>query len=109
MTELLNNLRAVRAQITTPDRWTKGWFARDQYGNECRSQDSTATCWCIMGAITFVTPRDRKKLAIVKDVLSAHLPTWYCLSDFNDRPTTTHADIIALIDRAIATEEKESV
>ena len=40
----------------------------------------------------------------------AHLPAdFVSLTSFNDNPTTTHADIIALIDRAIATEEKEIV
>ena len=111
MTELLKNLRAVRAQIATQDRWTKGTFSRDQRGNYTKPISRTATCWCLLGAIEAVEPVSAKNTWEITGALHNQLENLgdgFCLAIFNDDPATTHADIIALIDRAIASEEREN-
>lgn len=90
---LKDDLIAAKALIDTPEKWIRGAF-RNAHG------------YCLLGAVREVAARkapeacwyDSKML----DALWAHIPGPYANPvGFNDRPNTTHADIMALFDRAI--------
>lgn len=94
-----------------PEKWTKGSWARDAYGNHCKITSENAECFCIGGAVgrsvqynhTGLYPIDMVNM--VFEVLFNHLPEdglYEVLMDFNDHCDTTHQDILALFDRAIA-------
>ena len=94
----LQALKAARERISTPDRWTKGAFARSRDGNEVHFTSSSASCWCAMGALGIEAP------SCYAPSLSKSIPKdsgAFTLAQYNDRPATTHEDIMALFDRAI--------
>jgi hypothetical protein len=106
-------LRAARARIADPAHWTKGAFARtanvslDERGTGCNAVDPRATCWCAEGAIRFVTNDDRHAHEAVGKLLELAVDPGGRLSiaTFNDSSGTTHADVLAAFDRAIAIAE----
>ena len=99
MTSIAQVLRDARALIDTPDKWVKGYNERDG-------------CMCVLGAIAKVL-RSRNVIPDWEYSESAEmakfLPAGFRqIDDFNDHPTTTHADVMALFDRAIAAAELET-
>ena len=113
-------LRAARKTIEREDDWTHGVMARDGGGNPCGSASTEARCWCLVGAVqraTFdlsLSPPFRDPVLIrLYDALNREEPSgaWRVgekapvetiqamLTAFNDN--RTHADILALLDRAI--------
>lgn len=48
-------LKAAKQLISTPERWTKGFYARDKEGNTVRVSYPEAVCWCAEGALFAVT------------------------------------------------------
>jgi hypothetical protein len=91
-----DDLIAAKALIDTPEKWTKGAFSN---GKGCR---------CAMGAVMTVRGGDsyiaRKPLAALRRQLPAEFirEDVFDVSSFNDDTATTHADIMALFDRAIS-------
>ncbi len=47
-------LRAARKLIETPDKWTKGEYARDAEGKVCPRRGKEACQWCASGALQYV-------------------------------------------------------
>lgn len=96
--ELQSALRGVRDLITDPSRWTTRAGARDAEGYPTYWMDPDATCWCALGAIA-KTIGDRSAIA---DAATHYLARFASpnLVKFND--THTHAEVLALFDRAIA-------
>ena len=102
----LQILKAARELLSTPERWTKGWSARDAAGNRLATTDPDAVCWCAGGAVERITGGSTQSGGKAEIVLAIVLPDKaICLGLWNDAPSTTHADILALYDRAIALEE----
>jgi hypothetical protein len=105
--EVADVLRKAREKISDPARWTKGEFARDVHGkglnNGC---DPTATCYCALGAVEAVVnaPFFSMNAHSVVTALNACV-NGDSIADINDADTTTHADILAAFDRAIAAAE----
>lgn len=104
MATVKENLIAAKALIDTPEKWGRG-----DYENE-------AGCLCAYGAIMkakygFVLEYDDGPFSEDHALMHALPPlsgVKFDLADvsaFNDHPDTTHADIMALFDRAIAAEE----
>lgn len=99
MTSVRENLIAARALIDTPEKWTQG---------SLRIGD----CLCAMGAVQAVLPKNYHGLisdtAQFKALQNA-LPDGFKWSvpSFNDARSTTHADIMALFDRAISSLDEE--
>lgn len=85
------NLIAAKALIDTPDKWIKHAFERDG-------------CFCAVGAVRTVqkaeTGRALDALYEAADELCGR-----GVMRFNDAENTTHADIMALFDRAIAAQD----
>jgi len=97
-------LRAARAKIAEPEHWAKGADALNAAGKWADPLSADAVSWCAIGALG-VSGRYWMQAC---DLMESLLPD-SCDRDvarFNDDPTTTHADILALFDRAIAAAEK---
>ena len=98
MTEVTELLTEARARIARG--WTQGASARDVTGSVTRAWAEEAVCWCAMGAV-----------ACRDDDWTTAEPAWAALraavggetwvSEWNDAPGRTQADVLALYDRAI--------
>lgn len=104
-TTLRDDLIAGKSLIADPAHWLKGNIA-----------DPDDTCFCAYGAICFA-PRGRwfSSDDAGLNALTAAIPAGFVsdgsklkLALYNDHPDTTHADIMALFDRAIASAESSS-
>ena len=84
-------------------------MAKDaQGGNRHRGYSPGTTCWCAVGAVEAATGYAviEPNTALAVRALERVMPRREgSVPSFNDAPTTTHADILALFDRAIAAEE----
>lgn len=97
-------LRAAKALIDTPDKWTKNATARDADGKAVRPLSARAVCWCGFGAL----------VKACGNTAAAHLRAFESfngsgnIAGLNDREGTAHADVMAMFDRAIALAEQPS-
>ena len=101
--ETIEILRSARALIDAPEKWTKWTEARDAAGLGVPCYDKNAVCFCAVGAV--VRHPTNGKTFFALRLLREALPTGGYIDEYNDHPETTHADILALFDRAIAAEE----
>jgi hypothetical protein len=111
MTKTAETLRAAKARIDTPAKWTQGQFARDSNDRPCSPLNPDATCFCIYGAVSrsVVETRGFSNFDLTI-VLKSALPKRVSRADnFNDHPDTSHTDVMAFFDRAIALAEAEGV
>lgn len=104
----LDILKAARELLSDAKRWGKHLTASDSWGNSVSPTSPSAHCWCVYGAIekarSSMDDNDRAEVLLAK-----YLPPKETgISTFNDRLTTSHADILALFDRAIAAEERRA-
>lgn len=102
-------LRRAKALIDTPAKWTKGALARDAAGTRlpwsARPPYDGAVCFCAEGALAKAAGESlphRPWMAMQEAVGTDSLFEW------NDEPTTTHAEVMAAFDRAIAACEQDS-
>jgi hypothetical protein len=104
-------LRVTRVKLAGPDSWTKGCFARTDGGTNVSYESKDAVCWCLQGALFSVTD-DTQKLSIALDMIEGALfdqsLPFDTIPKYNDAPETTHSDILATLDRAIAAAEFQS-
>ncbi len=103
----LENLRELRKLLAKPERWIRTHYARDAEGRPVGSCDPSATSWCLVGGWHRVTAK------YYGDELEYQDENLYDLfkrhgirspSSFND--TSTHAEVIAELDKIIAAEER---
>jgi len=111
--EVLATLRGARALIAHPDNWIKGAEARDSESNDVEAESESATCFCTVGALhramVVAGKGDNVELYMeAQGQLIRHRLESGGLVFFNDDPTTTHADVLDMFDRAIAELEKNS-
>ena len=100
----LETLIAARALIASPESWIKDNSAQDANGVPVGTFYEGACKFCTVGAITCASGETLTETRA--SILRAHLPKPFDnLVNFNDHPDTTHADVLALFDRAIASEE----
>ena len=106
MSQLLTDLLAVRELLSVPERWNKGFGARNSKGEAVSSLSPTACAWCLKGACAQVTGIEYSVVGDRFDrlIVSIRMVCGYFVSDFNDAPGRTHAEVLALIDKAIETE-----
>ncbi|HUQ94994.1 MAG TPA: hypothetical protein VM120_25165, partial [Bryobacteraceae bacterium] len=79
---------------------------RDGLGENVFSRDPEACSWCLSGAVRAENSSwsSRRIRRILTEEVGRILAEW------NDDPTTTHGDVMALLDRCIArAEEQEGV
>lgn len=92
----------VKARALVEKGWTKDAYARDSSGDRVPYYDFTACQWCMVGAVDAAD--DIRLRFSAKDILRRVIGGQ--ISAFNDAPSTTHADVLAAFDRAIAECEK---
>lgn len=98
-------LRKARALLEMQNHWTKRAFALNAEGYVTDPTGNDAVCWCSVGAIRRVAGGAHRTAVIEStNALTACLSGRY-ISEFNDDPNTTHADVLAMFDRAIARAE----
>lgn len=99
-------LIAAKDLIRSPDKWTRDFYARDSDGVEVSPDNSTAVCWCALGAIAYATNTDWNQFwSLSSDTASALLGAAHVDEDvpaWNDDPARTHAEVMEGFDRAIA-------
>ncbi len=89
--ELRSGLVKAKHLIQSPDSWLQGGLLRDNK-------------MCALGALCCAVPEsDVEGYISAKNALREALPAGeISVPTFNDKPTTTHADVLALFDRAIS-------
>jgi len=88
-----------RRKIENPDQWVKGALMIERAGGRA---------YCALGACDFSEEAGERSGA--SDYLRAAIPKSHraevCrLSSYNNHPDTTHADVLSLFDRAIASRK----
>lgn len=95
--EVLRELTATRALIADPSHWGKVHYREGER-------------YCVSGAARQVGMSMASKRLLSLEVPATFRadPVWRkWVPQFNDHPTTTHADVLALFDRAIAARRAE--
>lgn len=91
-------LRAARALIDSPEKWTQGAFARRADSEHaCSIRDVGATRFCAAGAVVRAGGGGDATAALRE--ATGHFGGLYA---WNDAPERTHAEVLAVFDRAIA-------
>jgi hypothetical protein len=93
---LRDDLIAAKALIDTPEKWAKGSEVDTTEGRRCAAVacNDFALAHSMFGRLQSALPSPHRERAASLGVAA--------IFDFNDDPRTTHADIMALFDRAIA-------
>lgn len=99
-TEAIETLRKMRELLSVPERWTQRRCARNENGFEVPPDSPGAVCFCLIGAAGKVTGNFGLPLDVL-DKLTFPEPC----SVWQDAPGRTHAEVIDLLDRAIAQSE----
>jgi hypothetical protein len=105
-------LRAARETIADPKHWTQGAYARDKHGVPVDSLRGEGCTFCTFGAVRHVVAKENAEYFEAEVALDSSVPrdgmgATIGAINFNDAPTTTHADVLALFDRAIARAEAQ--
>ena len=101
-------LGAARALLSQPQSWSQGAFAYDQTDHRVPYGAKTACSWCLEGAIRRAASRGNatetnvgRALTLVRNII--HVPGNYpTVQGWNDRATTTHREVLVVLDKAIA-------
>ena len=109
---VIEHLNAMRNLLVAPERWTKSLSARNASGDIERPTSPSAACWCIVGASIRAHNDLRNSHAVADDALdrldrASPAPPGRGIVWFNDLDGTTHADILAVLDRAIELAKQE--
>lgn len=94
----------MRDLLDSPDKWTKGAYARNAAGNECLPIADEACCWCLRGAFircyadTKTGEAAGRKLLVALNALDDKYKGRITM--FNDNPSTTFEDIRRLLELA---------
>lgn len=102
MSQLKTDLQQVRDLLADPKRWTQGSYARDADGNPLSYRHPDAVCLCLDGAVIEIAG-DTEGARYTE--MQAHLEAQNDgnnYANFNDAEDTTHADVLAFLDKAIA-------
>ena len=99
----------ARHLLLKPQSWSQGAFAYNEGDHRVSHNDASACSWCLEGAIRRVAKRGRaleihieRALLLVRAII--HVPGNYpTIQGWNDRETTRHSDVLAVLDKAIAT------
>ena len=82
----------VRELLSDESKWCQDWYGRDALG-EGAAFDGPAACqWCLMGAI-FRCYHDSRDV-----VIAVYGKTGRTITDWNDDPSRTYAEVKALVD-----------
>jgi hypothetical protein len=92
-------LISAKDLISDPAKWTQNAPARDEKGKEVPAVSESATCWCTIGALHKVSEGEGyMRFSDAYKALCDSSPSGM-VAHYNDEGT--HADVMALFDRAI--------
>ena len=99
--KVLEKLKKTRELLDDPNQWTQGGFARNNKKKFVSSNDSTAVCWCLLGAIHRVCAGESNTTALIYAVRKSlqDFSGGYSLADLND--FASHEEIVDILDTAI--------
>lgn len=112
----LETLKAARALISTPQKWTQHCMAFSYHPSigpkVVDPRNSEAICWCAAGAI-MAQPGDSEDLRHLIPLLNAGIPKdfpeQHCsmtrVIQYND--SKTHSEVLAMFDATIASLEDD--
>jgi hypothetical protein len=109
MGELVEVFKRARQLIEKPENWTREKYARDKDGFRCSYSSESATSFCVVGAALRAACEINLSLSIgvVKPLNEVSEQLYQCDAiHLND--TGTYEQVIDLLDRAIAKEERRS-
>lgn len=93
--------------LSDPNHWTKNAFARNSFDGQIELLSKSACKWCLAGAIGKCaiiyedkTTRIYDKITNTIHMMYPKFPQFINIVKFNDDPSTTHADIIAVLKEA---------
>ena len=111
-------LRAARALIDSPEKWTRGAYARDAERRAANPTDNGAVCFCALGALeraVWGCSLSPVWLSALELLVELEIPmAWRAtaealnLAAYNDDPHMSHTAVLALFDAAIAKLERAS-
>lgn len=105
MSNIIINLKAVRELLSQSKHWTQNWYAKDAKGFACAPSDNDAICWCLVGALERIVGDGDHANPLLR-WLRMELPAGeMSVSKWNDKRGRTHAEVLDLLDRVIATAE----
>ena len=101
--QVIDLLCLAKKRIGTEERWIKKAMARDDDDLQCHPSAHDAVSWCSVGALHRCKAFEEDALVAAEALDKA---TWVksgCGAiTYNDRVETTHADVMARFDDAIA-------
>lgn len=100
LVETLTLLKNARELISNEENWTYGSYSRSIDGGTAIPSSTDAVCWCSIGALRKFGAWDSVNDAMFE--LMVAMPEDYrqSVATFND--SHTHAEVLALFDKAIA-------
>lgn len=88
----------VRELLDSPEKWTKGGFARTPEGEHVFPNHAQAVCFCISGAIDFCYSGE-KRYAVYRQLNEKiAAKQWQDIYAWNDAPERTYEEVKALVD-----------
>lgn len=119
-TPVADSLRKVRALLSEASAWTPDEDMRDVHGKATHAR-WLARQWSVVGAVGATLPKYGPDYVATVEALIAgarikHRAAAYvrsrlvpvnALMDWESAPERTHADVLAMLDRAIAQEESD--
>jgi len=109
VSQLLDDLKAVRDLLAVPERWTQEARARTATGDKVDPENPAACCWCISGAVSRVATGEENstRFYTIRNAIRRQIKGERLVALWNDDRHRTHADVIALLDKTIAAEERK--
>ena len=102
---LVETLRAIKETIGTPEKWTKGCYARDSSGEPTSIRFASAVSFCIRGAVCRVNgPFEVAADNLIWETLRPQLPylnNFAGVATWQDNPERKHPEVMELLDKAI--------
>ena len=89
--------------LDTPDKWTKGDFAINIYGDSAEIHAPEAVAWCVLGAMEKCYSHDRAKFEDFEMILILVIEKKYGMTSivqWQDEPTTTFKMVHELLELA---------
>lgn len=78
--------------IATPDKWTKGHWARDKDDSAVLATNPRAKCWCSLGALNKALEKSSTFAFHAEEYLVEAMGKQ--VAPFNDSERTNHSDVM---------------
>lgn len=100
MSELTEDLKAVRELLTLPEKWCQGYLEKEN-------------SFCLLGALIQVTAGDTSRRVCAKAFLQTKLPVdgraGHSIINWNDAEGRTHAEVLEMLDKTISSLDNPSL